>query len=121
MLVCALLFLAVTALGFFRLQSSRLEQILNGLERRIEMYSSEELELQLDLSRLVSPIQIYEYWKNILGMDKAKRVEVIRVFPSGAAKTGALNADARPEDAAGAVSGRGWRLSFLSFFGASAN
>jgi hypothetical protein len=75
----AVLFTALVILGFFRLQASRLEQFLNNIDKDIDRYSVEEVELKQVFSYLASPIRIYGHCKDILGMDKVKHVEIVRV------------------------------------------
>jgi hypothetical protein len=73
------LFTALVILGFFRLQVSRLEQLLSNIDKDMERYSTEEAEFKQIFSGLASPIKIYSYCKDMLGMDKVKNVEVIHV------------------------------------------
>jgi hypothetical protein len=102
-------FTAIVVLGFFRLQAARLEQLLHNIERDIERYSLEEDELKQVFSKQASPLQIYSYWKEKLGMDKAQQVEVIRV-------PGVYTAAVPPPEPQ-----KGWRSSLFSIFGFAVN
>jgi hypothetical protein len=105
----AVLFTAIVILGFFRLQAAQLEQLLHNIERDIERYSLEEDELKQIFSKQASPLQIYSYWKEKLGMDKAQQVEVIRV-------PGVYAAIVPPPEPQ-----KGWRSSLFSIFGFTVN
>ncbi|MDR1379231.1 MAG: hypothetical protein LBJ36_09325 [Synergistaceae bacterium] len=105
----AVLFTVIVILGVFRLQAARLEQLLHNIERDIERYTLEEDELKQIFSKQASPLQIYSYWKEKLGMDRAQQVEVIRI-------PGVYTATVpQPEPQ------RGWRSSLFSIFGFSVN
>ncbi|MDR2180936.1 MAG: hypothetical protein LBP21_11570 [Synergistaceae bacterium] len=78
-MIGAVLFTVLVILGFFRFQASRLEQHLSNLDKDIERYSAEEVELKQVFSGLASPIKIYGYCKDMLGMDKVKHVEMVRI------------------------------------------
>ena len=105
----AFLFAAIVVLGVFRFQASRLEYLLNNINRSIERYSAEEVELKQVFSELASPIKIYSYCKDMLGMDKVKHVEMVRVNTSHLASV--------PP----AESQKGWRSSVFSIFGFAMN
>jgi hypothetical protein len=107
--VAVLLFAAIVLLGFFRLQAARLEQLLYNIDREIERYSLEEDELKQIFAKHASPLQIYSYWKEKLGMDKAKQVEVIRI-------PGVYTATLSPPEPQ-----KGWRSSLFSIFGFTMN
>lgn len=100
---------ALILLGGLRFYSSRLEYILNSINRGIERYSSEEVDLKQAFSGLTSPIKIYSYCKDMLGMDKAKTVETIRVGNEKVAV------------AAPSERGRAWRSNVFSIFGRGMN
>ena len=87
--VAVVFFTTVVVLGFFRLQVSRLEQLLNHIDQRLERYSAEEIELKQVLSGLVSPVKIDSYCKDILGMDKVRHVEILRIPAAHFAATSA--------------------------------
>ena len=106
--MAALSFAAIIGLGFFRFNASQLEYRLSNIERSIEHYSAEEIELKQTLSSLTSPIKIYSYCKERLGMNTAKQ-EMVRV-PL------VLVADVIPIEPQ-----QGWRSSLFSFFGLSVN
>ena len=78
-LMGAMLFTSLIVLGIFRFQASQLEYDLGQINKSIERYASEELKLRQDYSALASPIKIYRECKDLLGMDKPKMVEAIRV------------------------------------------
>jgi cell division protein FtsB len=103
------LFTAIVVLGFFRLQVSRFEQLLSGIDQRIERYSAEEVQLKQTFSGLASPIKIYAYCKDMLGMDKVKRVEMVHVP--------AVRSVAVPSP----KSQKGWRSNVFSLLGFSVN
>lgn len=106
----AMLFLMViVGLGVFRFHSSRLEYMLNSINRSIERYSTEEVELRQVFSGLASPIKIYSYCKDMLGMDKAKNVEMVEVDSTYVAS---VPAPGRRQD---------WRSSVFAFFGFAMN
>lgn len=105
----AFLFAAIVVLGVFRFQASRLEYLLNNINRSIERYSAEEVELKQVFSGLASPIKIYSYCKDMLGMDKVKNVEMVRVNTS------------RLASVPPAESQKGWRSSVFSIFGFAMN
>ncbi|MDR1622197.1 MAG: hypothetical protein LBS00_07470 [Synergistaceae bacterium] len=107
--MAVVLFTAVVILGFFRLQVSRLEQLLSDIDRSIERYSAEEVELKQVFSGLASPIKIYSYCKDVLGMDKVKQVEMVHV---PAVRSAAVSS---PE------SRKGWRSNVFSLLGFSVN
>ena len=106
--LAALSFTAIVGLGFFRFSASQLEYRLSGIERSIERYSAEETELIQTLSSLTSPIKIYSYCKDQLGMSAAKQ-ETIQVRSVLAA------------DSAAQEPQKGWRSSMFSFFGFTVN
>jgi hypothetical protein len=97
------------ALGGVRSYSSHLEALLGGLNREIEARSQEEMELWQLFSSLTSPIKVYSYCRDKLGMDNPKNVKVVRVPDSSRV---AAAPDPNP---------RGWRSGVLSFFGFSMN
>ena len=101
-------FAIIIGLGFFRFNSSHLEYRLSILEKSIERYSTEEEELMQTLSSLTSPIKIYGYCKDQLGMTASKQetlhVQSVRV---------ANASQAEPQ--------KGWRSSMFAFFGFAVN
>jgi len=101
-------FAAIIGLGFFRFSASQLEYRLSSIERGIERYSAEEIELKQALSSLTSPIKIYSYCKDRLGMNVSKQetVHVQRVLVANVAPV---------------IPQKGWRSSLFSFFGLSVN
>jgi hypothetical protein len=101
-------FAAVAALGFFRFQAFRLEYLLNDINSRIERYSMEEVEFRQIFAGLTSPIKVYSYCQEILGMSQAKLVEEVRVPNSRTA-------------AAPPAPQKNWRSKMLSAFGLSVN
>jgi len=107
-MLVALSFAAIIGLGFFRFSASQLEYRLSYIERSIERYSAEEIELKQELSGLTSPIRIYSYCKERLGMNTAKQ-EIVRV-PL------VLVADVVPDEPQ-----KGWRSNLFSFFGFTVN
>ena len=107
--VTAVFFAAIVVLGLFRFQASRLEHLLNSINKNIERYSVEEVELRQIFSGLSSPIKIYSYCKDVLGMEKVKGVEMVQVDPVHVASAPV------PETQ------RGWRSSLFSFFGFGMN
>jgi len=104
----ALSFAAIVGLGFFRFSASQLEYRLNNIERSIERYSAEEMELKQELSGLTSPIRIYSYCKERLGMSAARQ-EVVRM-------PRVIVADVLTVEPQ-----KGWRSSLFSFFGFTVN
>lgn len=107
--MAALLFTAIVILGVFRFHVSRLEHLLDNINRGIERYAAEEVELKQVFSGLASPIKIYSYCKDMLGMDKVKHVEMVRVPNTHVATVPAPS----PQ--------KNWRSSVLSLFGFSLN
>ena len=106
--LAALSFAAIVGLGFFRFSASQLEYRLSVIERSIERYSAEERELEQSLSSLTSPIKIYSYCKDRLGMNTANQdIVQIPLFLTPYA--------AAPEPQ------KKWHLSMLSFFGLTVN
>jgi hypothetical protein len=99
---------SLAVLEGFRGYSSRLESLLSEINRKIEVHSAEEMELWQVYSGLTSPIKIYSYCKDKLGMDSPKNVEIVRVGGPRVAVTPSPNP-------------KGWRSSVLSFFGFSMN
>jgi hypothetical protein len=98
----------LTVLGGFRFYAFRLEYLLSEINRGIERYSSEEMELWQVFSGLTSPIKIYSYCRDKLGMETPKHVEILRVQ--------------EPRVAAAPDPGpKGWRSSVLSLFGLAMN
>lgn len=105
----AMFFAVIIVLGLFRFQVSRLEYLLNSINKNIERYSAEEVELRQVFSGLSSPIKIYSYCKDVLGMDKVKNVEMVRVDATYTASVPAPGTQ------------KGWRSSLFSFFGFGMN
>ena len=105
--LAVLSFAAIIGLGFFRFSASQLEYRLSGIERSIERYTAEEIELKQTLSGLTSPIKIYSYCKEQLGMTTGKQ-EIVYVR------------HVRVADAAPAEPPK-WRSSMFSFFGFAVN
>jgi cell division protein FtsL len=108
-MLAALSFLAIVGLAFFRFNASQLENRLGSIERSIERYSAEEVELKQILSGLTSPIKIYSYCKDQLGMSAGKQ-ELVRVPSAG------NMAELPPVEPQ-----KGWRSSIFSFFGFAVN
>ena len=106
--LAALLFAALVGLGFFRFSAAQLEYRLSSIERSIERYTAEEVELKQSLSGLTSPIRIYSYCKDRLGMHTAKQeiVHIPRILRAGAVE---------PEPQ------KGWHSSMFAFFGFKVN
>ena len=106
--LAAFFFAMMAGLGFFRFSASQLEYRLSSVERNIERYATEEIELKQALSGLVSPIKIYSYCKEQLGMiaGKQETVRVERVYL----------ANTVPDEPQ-----KGWRTSMFAFFGLTAN
>ncbi|MDR1873775.1 MAG: hypothetical protein LBQ90_02005 [Synergistaceae bacterium] len=102
-------FIAIVVLGFLRFHASRLEYLLNTVYRNIERYSTEEMELKQAYSGLSSPTRIYSYCRDVLGMDRARNVEMIQVNP--------VHLASAPE----VESKKSWRSSLFSFFGLTIN
>ena len=102
--LAALSFAAIVGLGFFRFNASQLEYRLNSIERSIERYSAEEIELKQALSGLTSPIQIYSYCKDRLGMSVARQ-EIVHI------------PHVRAADVVASGPQKGWRSGLFSFFG----
>ena len=105
-IIAALSFAAIVGLGFFRFNASQLEYRLDSIERSIQRYTAEEVELVQVLSGLTSPIKIYSYCKDKLGMNMAQQ-DIVEIPHLLVAK------NAAPE------SQKGWRTSMLAFFGLS--
>ena len=95
-------------LGFFRFNSAQLEHRLSGIERSIARYTTEESELRKILSGLTSPIKIYDFSREHLGMIAGTQ-EIVHVRRVRMANT------ALPEPQ------KGWRESALAFFGFKLN
>jgi hypothetical protein len=108
-IAAAVLLLGLLAvLGGFRVYSFRLEYLLSEINREIEAHSSEEMELWQIFSGLTSPIKVYSYCKDKLGMEAPKHVEIVRV-------RGPQVAVAPPPNP------KEWRSGVLSFFGFAIN
>lgn len=106
----ALVTVMLVGLGFFRFNSAQLEFRLGRIERSIVRYTTEEAELRQILSGLTSPIRIYSFCREQLGM-VAGTQEVVRVPRVRMASS--------PVDQL--ESQRGWRYSMFAFFGFTAN
>ena len=74
-----LFLLVLFALGALRYQAARLAYRLDALNREIGRYSLEETALRQEFSGLVSPIKIYSYCKERLGMEKMQVAESLTV------------------------------------------
>jgi hypothetical protein len=98
----------LVVLGGFRFYSFRLESILSEINREIDAHSLEEMELWQTFSSLTSPIKVYSYCRDMLGMDSPKKVEIVRVHEPRVAVVPHPNP-------------KGWRSSVLSFFGLAVN
>jgi hypothetical protein len=98
----------LAGLGVCRIYSSRLDYVLSEISRKIEARSTEEMELWQAFSGLTSPIKVYSYCKDKLGMGSPKNVQVIRV-------QGPKIAVVPPPNP------KGWRSQMLSFFGFPVN
>jgi hypothetical protein len=105
--VTVFLFL-LAGLGVCRFYSSRLDYSLSEINRKIEAHSMEEIELWQIFSGLTSPIKVYSYCRDKLGMDSPKNVQIIRV-------QGPRVAIAPPPNP------KGWRSQMLSIFGFAIN
>ncbi len=101
-------FAALAGLGFIRFSASHLDHRLRGIDRSIAEYTAEEAKLGRVLSNLQSPIKIYSYCKDRLGMQSARQ-EAVRLPRLAAAKA----SDSEPQ--------KGWRASMYSFFGFTVN
>jgi hypothetical protein len=109
-LVAMTIFAAVVVLGLFRFHASQLEYLLNSINRNIERYSMEEMELKQVFSGLSSTFKIYNYCRDRLHMDKAENVEMLRLTsPRATVSVPAVE------------SKKSWRSSLFSFFGLTAN
>jgi hypothetical protein len=109
LLVGGAVLLIIAVLVFLRFHISRLEGVLNGIDKEFERYAMEEINLKQEFSKFASPYKIYKNCKEGLGMDKAKHVEVVRVVPERFAFV------PEPEPR------KGWRSSIFAFFGFSVN
>jgi hypothetical protein len=76
--VSALSFVAIVGLGFFRFSAAQLEFRLHTIERSIQRYTAEEIELRQVLSGLTSPIRVFSYCRERLGMTPARQ-EIVQV------------------------------------------
>ena len=101
-------FAMIIGLGFFRFNASQLELRLSGIERGIERYTEEEAELKQALSGLTSPIKIYSYCKDQLGMTASSQ-ETVQIRSVRLANV----SPAEPQ--------KGWRSSMFAFFGFTVN
>ena len=106
--VTALSFAMIVGLGFFRFSASQLEYRLNSIERSMERYAAQEIELKQTLSGLTSPIKIYSYCKEQLGMTASKQ-EIVQL-------PRLLVADVTAPEPQ-----KGWRSSMFAFFGLTVN
>lgn len=104
-----LFLLVLFALGALRYQAARLAYRLDALNREIGRYSLEETALRQEFSGLVSPIKIYSYCKERLGMEKVQVAESLTV----PVREGRFAADRGPEPV------KGWRTRFAWLFGGS--
>jgi len=98
-------------LGLFRFNAAQLELRLGRLERNITRYSIEETELRQILSGLTSPIRIYSFCREHLGMVAAGTQEVVHIQRVRMAASPAPQSESQ----------RGWRYSMFAFFGFTAN
>ena len=105
-IIAVLSFAAIVGLGFFRFNASQMEYRLDSIERSIQRYAAEEVELIQVLSGLTSPIKIYSYCKDQLGMSMAKQ-DIVEIPHLLMAETAAPELQ------------KGWRTSMLAFFGLS--
>jgi hypothetical protein len=108
-LVVGVFLSTVIVLVFLRFHISRLELVLNNIDREIDRYSMEEIELKQESSKFASPYKIFMDCKEVFGMDKVKHVEIVRVVPERVALV--------PDP----ISQKGWRSSIFAFFGFSVN
>ncbi|GHV45806.1 hypothetical protein FACS1894204_05960 [Synergistales bacterium] len=106
LLICLMMLTTFVLLGFLRFQIFQMETVLSGINRGIERYSADEIELRQNVSGLMSLPSIYNYCKEKLGMASTQTVEKIRVQGSYA-----LNVPSEPE--------KGWRSKILSMLGFS--
>jgi len=97
-------------LGLFRFNAAQLELRLGRLERNIVRYTIEETELRQVLSGLTSPIRIYSFCREHLGM-VAGTQEVVHIQRTRMADSPAPQSEPQ----------RGWRYSMFAFFGFTAN
>ena len=104
----ALVFVMIVGLGFFRFNASQLEHSLSRMERSIARYAAEEMELKQILSGLISPIRIYSFCKEQLGMIAGTQeiVHIQRVRT-------AIVPSYEPK--------KGWRANMFAFFGFTLN
>ncbi|GEM_PF-828180 len=72
-------FLLFTGLGVLRLYSFRLECRLNSVNRQIESYNNHRVLLKHELSTLLSPVRLFGFSKEELGMTYASNVRVLKV------------------------------------------
>ncbi|MDI9369566.1 MAG: hypothetical protein GX181_01585 [Synergistaceae bacterium] len=66
-------------LGVLRLYSFRLECRLNAVNRQIESYNNHQVLLKHELSTLKSPVRIFGFSKEEMGMTFASNVRVLKV------------------------------------------
>jgi hypothetical protein len=108
-IVVTLLFSMISVLVILRLHAARLETVRNDLDRQYASFEAEERELKLIYFELASPTKIYSYCKDILGMNKAQNVEMIRITAPRVAAVPASNLR------------KNWRSSLFSLFGFTVN
>jgi len=104
----ALVFAMIVGLGFFRFNASQLEHSLSRIERSIARYAVEEMELKQVLSGLTSPIRIYSFCKERLGMIAGTQ-EIVHVQRPRMANVPPVESQ------------KGWRASMFAFFGFTLN
>ena len=106
LLFCSVMLITFVLLGFLRFQIFQIETTLSGINRSIERYSAEEIELRQNVSSLMSLPNIYNYCKEKLGMGIAQTVEKIQIQGSYAS-----DIPSAPE--------KGWHSRVMSMLGFS--
>lgn len=96
-------------LGFLRFQSARLAYYLDTVNKSIQKYAEEEVNLRQELSGLLAPIRIYSYCKENLGMQKVLKAETLPMRARGSF-TAAARKEVKNELT-------GWRSGFAWLFG----
>jgi hypothetical protein len=108
-LTSTLFFMVLLMLVYLRFRAFDLETTLSGINRGIENYSLEEIELRKQLSGITSMPNIFSYCKEKLGMESPKRVERIYVQET---RVAAIPSTSQKE---------GWLSKMLLAFGFSRN
>ncbi len=97
----------ITGLGILRYRSSQLAWYLESVNDSIQKFSDEEVILRQELSALVAPIRIYSYCKEVLGMQKVLKAEVISVHAGG---NNLASRKSSPEEEKGWLSKFSWLI-----------